>query len=207
MKKSPGRVKDERQLIREAREFIPAHGGLSLEQAQQLAIDAIEGNGGNCRCCGQYMQLYRTVFNNNLARCLRAFYELDCEKRAKWLRINGARIRQGKAPLEEYTGWIHVAQITRTKRELGLGIFHYSALARWAVIQSRSPKSGYWRMTQIGFDFISGAIEIPAGCYTYDNNVLGFTKRMLDFETALGLPYSLPLGLEIAIQNADPQWG
>ncbi len=54
------------------------------------------------------------------------------------------------------------------------------------LIESKSQRSGSWRATLRGWDFINGLVAVPSAVHIYDNKVWGFEDEEVTFRDCFG---------------------
>lgn len=121
---------------------------------------SIEGEGAFCPCCGKWGKVYKIKLSQHLALCLR------------WIAING-----------DEDGWVDVQN--KAPRWM-LKSKTYPLLEHWGLIDSQSKRSGVWRATLKGQDFINGANAMPSAVHIYDNKVWGFESEEVSFRGCFG---------------------
>lgn len=121
---------------------------------------SIEGDGSHCPCCGKWGKVYKTKLSQHLALCLR------------WIAISA-----------DEEGWVDVQN---TAPRWMLKSKTYNLLEHWGLIDSKSHRSGIWRATLRGWDFINGLSTVPAAVHIYDNKVWGFDSEETSFHGCFG---------------------
>jgi hypothetical protein len=150
-----------------SRLILPAHGGLSLAQAQEELRAKVQG-GTTCPGCGQHAQVYRRRLNSGMAFAL-------------VLLASEAR----KQPQEAY----HVRNLLLRH---GFHTGDYCYLVHWNVLSRRKPQgeeqypTGFFRLTSKGRAFALGQRELPSAVWLYGEQVLGFSPERVGVERALG---------------------
>jgi hypothetical protein len=134
--------------------------GAFLAKIRHLWNKAIEGEGGFCPCCGKWGKVYKTKMSQHLALCLR------------WISTHG-----------DAEGWVDVQN---TAPRFMLKSKTYTLLEHWDLIEPKSYRSGIWRATLKGQDFISGQISLPSAVHIYDNRVWGFEAEEISFRGCFG---------------------
>lgn len=122
--------------------------GRTLAQARADLFAALD-DGARCPCCDQHAQRYRWSLYATAARLLHRLH--------------------AEGGTERYV---------ETKRHKGYGQGDASRLRFWGLAEEepdRRPdggKSGWWRVTQLGEDFLAGRATIPKYVYVYNGTVL-----------------------------------
>ena len=120
----------------------------------------IESEGGYCPCCGKWGKIYKIKLSQHLALCLR------------WIATHG-----------DEDGWVDVQN--KAPRWM-LKSKTYPLLEHWGLIESQAKRSGVWRATLRGSDFISSTITQPSAVHIYDNKVWGFEDEEVSFRGCFG---------------------
>lgn len=138
---------------------------MPLHEAQGWLRDRLD-DGEKCPCCTQHAQTYRRKVNSGMARSLIVMF-----------RTGGL-------------DWQHVpTTVGRKSAEEG-------KLAYWGLIEEekvRRPdggRAGFWRVTQVGADWIHHRISIPKYARVYDGRCLGFAGERVSIHDALGTRFS-----------------
>lgn len=147
-----------------------ARPDLTHTDAVRQVVMCLEGDGGECPCCGQNIKVYRRKLNANMSRFL--------------IRL----VRQFK----ETQDWVKYTDI-RTEGEGR----DYSYITKWGLavtapaVQSADKKdSGFWKPTEKGIQFALGLLKVPSHVYLYDNKVIGWEQFPVDIQGALGKKWS-----------------
>jgi hypothetical protein len=119
--------------------------------------------GEKCPCCNQRAQVYRRTINSGQARALIGMYRAD---RAR--------------------GWIHANSLDSRSREEG-------KLRYWGLLEeerTRRPdggRAGYWRITDLGEQFVLGRVRVPSHVHIYDDRLLKVdASKTISIYDALG---------------------
>jgi hypothetical protein len=129
----------------------PGNEGLSLVEARNILAAGLE-TGTRCLCCGQYAQIHRWTLYATAARLLVRLYEGG-----------------------------NTTEFVESKPIKGKGQGDGARLRYWNLAEEekeRRPdggKSGWWRVTPYGEDFIRSRATIPKYVYVYDNTVLPYS--------------------------------
>lgn len=108
-----------------------------------------------CPCCDRAGRVNKHRLTKPLALTLR------------WIMAHGAG-----------DGWVNVQSkaprwILRSKT--------YSLLEHWGLVESKSFRSGIWRITPKGAAFVTGTITVPSAAYIYDAKVLAWESEETSF--------------------------
>lgn len=126
-----------------------------LEELRNNWKKVVEADGGICPCCDRSGKVYRLSINQTYALSLR------------WIDVHG---KEG--------GWINVQD--NAPRFMLKGK-NYGMLTHWGVLESFSMRSGIWRTTQKGKDFLKGLINLPLGAFIYNDKVWAFSSEEVSF--------------------------
>lgn len=135
----------------------------SLSEAKYIFEQEIKGEGGVCPCCMRKGKIHRYRIHKTEAAALR------------WMQVNSGVNR-----------WVDVQKFAprwmlRSKT--------YSILKHWDLIESRSKRSGLWRVTLRGIDFINGIIDIPEGVFVFNDTVYGYEKQRIYFRQCFDVAF------------------
>lgn len=128
----------------------------------------MQGHEMICPCCGQYARKYnRTIHSTMAAQIIRAF------------KLGGS----------DY--FIHVSKLVFKG---GSGIGDFPKFAYWGMIQEREQltkdqrTSGYWKLTQLGIDFVHNRVAVPKYARVYNGELLTppFEGPMVKIADCLG---------------------
>lgn len=140
-----------------------------LEQQKQ------SGETVDCPLCTQEVKVYPRPLNSAMARILFIIY------------------RYYKQPVHEE--WLHVDEHLK---QFGINCRYYSLLRFWGLIEAMpgrrgdgSGRTGYWRITKLGDDFIEGKISVPSYFHMFSQGVYralgdnGFSREAVTVQDAL----------------------
>lgn len=134
-----------------------------LNQLRQQWMKTIEGKGGICPCCGQRGKIYRYKITQHYALCLR------------WIQVNG-----------DEEGWVNVQKVGPRWM---LKSKTHTQLAHWKLVEPQSKRSGVWRVTALGHQFISGEVEVPAAIYVFNNTIYGVDQTQTSYRSCFGVHF------------------
>lgn len=121
---------------------------------------AIEKDGGHCPVCDKWGKIYKVKLTQGLALALR------------WIMVHG-----------DAEGWVNVQ--THGPRWM-MRSKVYPLLMNWGLIESRGYRSGVWRATPYGRDFVLGLANADSAAYIYDNKVHGWSGVATSFRGCFG---------------------
>lgn len=134
-----------------------------LARLRDRWFEAIRNNYSLCPCCDRKGKIYKANLHKTMALALR------------WINIYG-----------EVDGWIDVQN--RGPRWMLKGK-NYCLLEHWQLIESKSHRSGVWRITDLGKSFVNGQCSLPVSVYIYDNTVKGFDSEEVSFRGCFALTF------------------
>jgi hypothetical protein len=154
--------------------FYVEFGGLmfieniTLIQARKNVMSDRE-KGTRCPCCDQYAKIYNRKLNSAMARSL---ILVD-----KYFSMPDA---------EEH---LHVERyLTKYTRATD-----FYKLRFWGLIEAKDrsivdgiPNAGYWKMTQLGKDFVRDLVRVPARVAIYNDSFMGHSTDTINITEALG---------------------
>jgi len=143
--------------------FGPMTATRHLKKLQDEWDATIAGEGGCCPVCGKFGKVYKYKLSQGLALAL------------KWIADHGAD-----------DGWVDVQ--TKGPRWM-LRSKTYPLLAHWQFIESQNARSGVWRVTDLGRDFLGGFDVAPCAVYVYDNKVMALDKENTTFRGCFGVRF------------------
>jgi len=139
-----------------------------LNELKDSWQETIEGDGGHCPCCNRWGKINAFSLNETFAFIL------------KWM---------SESPADE-EGYINLGESAPRWAMRGK---NYSLLKHWKLIEQHPKnddttkrKSGMWRLTQTGFDFVNLKIDLPLKAFVYDNEAVGFSKETVFFPNCFG---------------------
>lgn len=137
-----------------------------LSEARQQVMARREGRGTTCPCCGQGVRLYKRCFTSGMARAL------------IWLYRQGGDAR-----------FVHVPHdAPRFVLESG---GYFALMKKWGLIdepaneEATKRKSGCWRVTALGVEFVEARRAIPLRVHVYSNAVVGWSEELVTITAAL----------------------
>jgi len=146
-------------------EFFVATNATTLEDAKKW-LRARFGKGATCPCCNQFVKLYRRPFNKSMAYVLlliARYYRRVEVKPDEWLHV------------PSYIAEVAVGNPRRAAAVRG----DWAKLKFWGLIEEKpetradgSPRVGYWRLTQLGRQFVAREVKVPSHVYIYNGEPL-----------------------------------
>ena len=137
---------------------------MTLGEARALMSEAIF-EGQVCPCCTRMAKVYKRKIHKAMAKSLVDLYK------------NGGS-----------QGFVHWADVSTSGN---LANFRH-----WGIIEeetnSESKRTGFWRITSKGKEFLKGEISVPMYSLSYDTDFIGLDdSEMISIEEALGEPFNL----------------
>lgn len=140
----------------------------TLEDAKKLLRENWHV-GLDCPACTQYVKKYERKLNTGITLFLIGLYRIDPE---------GINYHHAKEVLERIGAFT-------TSRD-------YSILEYWKLIEpelntdEEKRTSGYWKITQLGRDFVEGKETVLSHAQIFNNKGYGLVGAPIDIRTALG---------------------
>lgn len=146
----------------------------TLKQAKVYLRENFK-EGANCPCCGQFVKLYKYAFHSGMARCLILIYNAT-------------------TPHKQTDGFMHVENYfvsigVKMKGYHGK-LKYYKMLEQLPNNDSSKAKSGIWRITQKGKDFVENKIEVPKRVHLYNDIVVDWSDEQITIKQALGSKFN-----------------
>jgi hypothetical protein len=126
----------------------------TLTEAKQ-AVQSMLGEGIRCPCCGQYARRYRFGLSEKNIYLLSRLYHMT-------------------GNTEDY---VHIDRLADYARARIKGGTSFSILAWWNLIHERvntdkdKKTSGFWRVTDLGVDFLHGVARVPKYVYSFNDTI------------------------------------
>lgn len=125
-----------------------------------------------CRCCGQTVKKYRRNITGAMAVALILLSKKDALG----------------------DDWIHVEDFLKDMPGLPSSIRgDVAKLRHWGLIEKKpeeredgSPRNGYYKITNLGREFIKGEKQLPRHIFLYNNKLLGFDSEECTIKQCLG---------------------
>ena len=139
----------------------PARELFTIESAKVWLRHRAASSGGHCPVCNRFTKIYRRQITSSMARFLIDFWH------------------------EHKDFEFH--HVGRNYRKCG----DYAKLSYWGLIIARgddgelAKASGYWRMSQRGYDFIHLKTTVSKYVRVYDGQVLGYEGDKITIKEAI----------------------
>lgn len=147
----------------------------TIEEARKGWSATIEDKGGFCPCCDRWGKVYRHSISGLNAKAL------------LWMCAN----TKGDDP------WIHMP--TKAPRDVMRSTF---ALLRWWGLVQRmyvepemgeeqeTKHSGYWKVTDLGWQFARGRLQVPKYIYLYNDARQGMSDETTHIRDCFGKKFN-----------------
>jgi hypothetical protein len=143
--------------------------GMSLVEAKEW-LRARAERGARCPCCTQNAKIYKRPINSGIARALITMYRTSG---TDWLYKPSVLKGQGAAARDE--------SIAR----------YWGLIEEELTVRPDGGRSGWWRVTPKGEDWILERLLIQRRAWIYDGRLLKFDGPMVGIRTALGTKFNL----------------
>lgn len=149
----------------------PAVG--SLEEAKTQLRASFKTKGMKCPCCTQFVKMYNRAITSAMACALiyihksgkREFFHVEDYLKE----IDCPSSIRGDFAKLRFFGLIESIDLTR---------------------KDGSDRSGYYKITQKGIDFVNGTIQVPRAVRIFNNATYGMDEEMIDIHQALKNKFS-----------------
>lgn len=129
-------------------------------------------HGTHCPVCTQYVKKYKRALTSSMAYAL--------------ILINK---NYEKNPSSE---WLHVENYFKTLDIPPAIRGDFSKLKYWGLLEYKAEKredssyrNGFYRITQLGRDFVRGLVNVASHIYLYNNKFYGFCEDEISIKEAL----------------------
>lgn len=156
--------------------------GRSLEDAKRW-LRARFKKGAECPCCHQFVKLYKRPFNKSMAYVLlliACYYRGDAVD--EWLHVPS-----------------YIAEMVADKPRRAAAVRgDWAKLKFWGLIEEKpevrddgSPRVGYWKLTQLGRQFVAREVKVPSHVFIYNGTPLRrIVDEMITIDEALGKEFN-----------------
>jgi hypothetical protein len=124
--------------------------------------------GCKCPACNQNVKLHPRKLNSSMAFGLVILYKLQ--------RIGGVKMNEEIAKLKIPSSNIE-----------------YAKLAYWKLAEEvqglKGKRSGHWKITKLGIDFVRGDKTVSKTAYVYNNNCYGLSPDQVTLDKAFGTKF------------------
>lgn len=144
---------------------------MSLAEAKEW-LRARVNRGDRCPCCGQFAKVYSRKMTAFTARAMIAMYRYYRTEFVQMPELIRQRLTSqtqgGYATLGLYWGLI---EEENQRREDG-------------------GRAGWWRLTELGIQFVLGEISVPKHARIYDGRILGYSDERVTIRDTLGTKFN-----------------
>lgn len=136
---------------------------LPVASARKIVLDArYDKDGISCPCCMKFTKVYRRSITLTQVKVLAKLYNI-------------ARKREPRNPTDV---WVKIGtpEKGREKEAIATRGGDYSKLRWWSLIEERegeredgSGRVGYWRITELGIEFLLGTVRVSKYVWEYNN--------------------------------------
>ena len=130
----------------------------TLEEAKQWLRERFE-DGAKCPLCGQYAKLYKRKLNSSMAHAMTLIYKYFEANSDEWLHV------------PSYLSTISSSATVRGG--------DWSKLRYWGLIEDQkgvrpdgSERIGYYRITDLGKQFVRCQVKVPKHVYLYNQQTI-----------------------------------
>jgi hypothetical protein len=150
------------------------NGGTTLLEAQEWLRERVD-HGAACPCCTQFAKVYRRKIHSTMARDLLITYR------------------------EAGQEWFHLPSLLASRAGVRPGQGgDFCKLAYWGLIEEDdavrddgSTRSGWWRITDLGDQFVRNRLAVPKYARIYDGRCMGLVdESMATIRDALGSKFN-----------------
>lgn len=146
-------------------EFFVATAKTTLEEAKRW-LRARFGKGAPCPACNQFVKCYRRPMNKSMAFVLlliARYYRRYDVKPEEWLHVPS-----------------YIAEVVASNPRRAAAVRgDWAKLKYWGLIEEKpetradgSPRVGYWRLTQLGRQFVNREVKVPSHIFVYNGEAL-----------------------------------
>lgn len=130
----------------------------------------IAGSKSDCPCCGRYAQVYK-----------RRIYSTPAAQLILLKTLNGANEFVHSSRLL-FNGTTSVGDFAKAK--------YWELIEEKPNTSDEKNRSGYWKLTELGFRFVLGDIVIPEYVYIFDDKVIEWAGKDVSIKDCLGKKYN-----------------
>jgi len=146
----------------------------TVAEAQDALKPHVHGAGVICPCCLQLVKLYEREITVSMAYVAILLHRHFVESQA----------------------WLHVPEYLSNLSKIGSAVRggDWAKLRYWGLIEEKpedkrkdgSRRSGYYKMTERGHQFVKGEIKVPRSILLYNEHFLGYGKGEVGIRDCLG---------------------
>jgi hypothetical protein len=140
-------------------------------EAEKKRLRSEFEKGTTCKCCGQTVKLYKRKLNSSMAYGLIIIYKIH-----------------------QSIGFDKAVKMNRevAKLKIPSSNIEYAKLSHWGLIEeqesdsTKKNKSGYWKITKRGIDFVINGTSIPKYVFIYNGKTQGRSDETVLISESLG---------------------
>lgn len=141
----------------------PKFTGMAVSEAR-VFVAANRKKGCDCPVCDQYVREYGRSIHTSMALVLIALHK--------------------RFDANDALEWLHVSRFPRAPRFNINGDYNY--LRHWGLLQPHPEWTGYWRVTELGHQFVRGEVRVPKRVFLLNNERVGASDQTISIWDALG---------------------
>lgn len=139
---------------------------MTLREARALLRELIE-DGHKCPVCTQFSKVYKRKIHASMARALISIYRASYWEKKHWVEISKLLPHNQVADAAKLRYW---------------GLIEEEPSVR----SDGSERTGFWRITVKGIDFVRGRCAVEKYAKLYDGRCLGFEGDVVLIQESLG---------------------
>jgi hypothetical protein len=142
------------------------HDEMTLDEARELLRKLAVKGGHPCPVCTQLAKVYKRTINAGMARSMIVMWKVaGTDFQHVPTTVGGKSREEGKL---RYWGLVEEELATRAD----------------------GGRAGYWRLTDLGADFVHGRVRVPKYARVYDERCLNLTGPPVSIKDALGKKFN-----------------
>jgi len=123
-----------------------------------------------CPACKQNVKMYKRKLSATMAYCMIIFVK-HCRKNNEFGFVNFNKI-------------LNDLNITPAQRADWQKLTYFNLITPETTTKG-DPKNGFYRVNQIGFDFVEKNMQVPESCNVYNGKLYGFSMEQTNIKMAL----------------------
>ena len=143
---------------------------MSLIDARALLRRLVD-EGHECPCCTQFAKVYKRKIHASMARAVISIYRASYWEKKHWVEISKLLPHNQVADAAKLRYW---------------GLIEEEPSVR----SDGSERTGFWRITLKGMEFVRGAGTVQKYAKLYDGRCLGLEGDMVTIQDALGKKFN-----------------
>jgi hypothetical protein len=143
--------------------------GVTLRGAKDWLLARLD-KGEKCPCCHQFAKMYRRTINGAMVRALANLY---------------------KAGGGSAFGYGHLPDMDPSKGDAAK-LVYWDLIEEERGVREDGGRAGYWRVTELGEEFLQGTIKLPKHARVYDQRLFGLDDtETVTIHDCWGKPFDL----------------